>query len=511
MYGPRDTEERRQQRPAGRSAHGPGSGTTRDASQVLGRDRTAGTVPHGRPAAQALTRFRQLSEVGLDDILSWIQDGWKWIVATAVICVAVAFFYATTSEPRYTVYTDVLVDPSGLNVVSNDVFTTNPQRDAQLLEVESKLRVLTSRNVLMRVIDTLKLTTDPEFDRPDFISSLRQIFSDDREGQENRLAVLRALSERVEARREERSFVVVLKVWAHDPDKSVAISNAIVEAFEAELFQSASESAGRVVKSLNDRLDEMRRGVTDAERRVEDFRRANGLQSANGETVSTRISTELNTQVLGAQQRFIEAESRYQQMNAAIARRQAASASIFDSPTMTGLRGQYNAIGQQIGSIRTTYGARHPQLVAALSEQAVLEAAMTREAHRILGLAKADYDRERGVLASLRAKAGDEKSTVFSDNDAQIQLRDLERAARAKATIYETHLARAQQITERQQIDTSNVRIISHPIPPKSRSWPPRTLYLMIAGLLCGLILGVSYAIARGALRYGRDAHAMAP
>lgn len=506
MYGPRDNEERRPQRPAGRPAHPPGSGATRDASQVLGRDRTAGATAYGRPATEVLTRLRQLNEIGLDDILTWLQDGWRWIVAAVVICVVAALIYASTATPRYTVYTDVLVDPSGLNVVSNDVFTTNPQRDAQLLEVESKLRVLTSRNVLMRVIDTLKLTSDPEFARAGFLSSLRDVFSDDGGKEDNRLAVLRALSERVEARREERSFVVVLKVWAQDADKSVAISNAIVESFEAELFQSASESAGRVVKSLNDRLDEMRRSVTDAERQVEDFRRANGLQSANGETVSTRNSTELNTQVLGAQQRFIEAESRYQQISAAIARKQAASASIFDSPTMTSLRGQYNTIGQQIGSIRTTYGARHPQLVAALSEQAVLEAAMTREAHRILGLAKADYDRERGVLTSLRLKAGDEKSTVFSDNEAQIQLRDLERAARAKATIYETHLARAQQITERQQIDTSNVRIISRPIPPKSRSWPPRTLYLVIAGLFCGLALGVSIAVTRGALGQMRSA-----
>jgi polysaccharide biosynthesis transport protein len=500
MYGPRDNEERHPPRPAGRTAHSRGSGAPRDASQVLGRDRAATGTAAIRPAAFTLTRFRQLGEIGLDDLLTWVQDGWSWIVAAVIICVTASLLYVNIATPRFTVFTDILIDPAALNVVSNDVFTTNPQRDAQLLDVESKLRVLTSRNVLMRVIDTLKLTSDPEFTKPDVLTSFRQIFADGSSAQADRLGVIRELSERVEARREERSFVVVLKVWAHDADKSVAISNAIVEAFEAELFQSASESAGRVAKSLNDRLDEMRRSATDAERQVEEFRRANGLQSANGEPVSTRISAELNTQVLGAQQRFIEAESRYRQMSAAIAQKQAASASIFDSQSMTSLRAQYNVIGQQIGSIRTTYGTRHPQLVAALSEQAVLEAAMTREARRILDAAKADYDRERATLASLRSRAGDEKSTVFSDNDAQVQLRDLQRAARARAAIYETHLARAQQIAEQQKIDTSNVRTISRPIPPKARSWPPRTLYLVIAACVLGVLLGLSLAITRGAL-----------
>jgi polysaccharide biosynthesis transport protein len=500
MYSPRDNEERHRQRPAGRVAQSRSSGAPRDASLVLGRDRAT----TGQPAAVALTRFRELGKIGLDDLLMWIQDGWRWTVAAVIICVTAALIYANTAAPRFTVFTDILIDPAALNVVGNDVFTTNPQRDAQLLEVESKLRVLTSRNVLMRVIDSLNLTTDPEFAKSDVLTSLTGIFTDGRRAQADRLGVIRELSERVEARREERSFVVVLKVWAHDAEKSVAISNAIVEAFEAELFQSASESAGRVAKGLNDRLDEMRRSATDAERQVEEFRRANGLQSANGEPVSTRISAELNTQVLGAQQRFIESESRYGQMNAAIARKQAASASIFDSQTMTSLRAQYHAIGQQIGSIRTTYGARHPQLVAALSEQAVLEAAMNREARRILDAAKADYDRERATLASLRNRAGDERSTVFSDNDAQVQLRELQRAARARAAIYETHLARAQQIAEQQKIDTSNVRTISQPIPPKARSWPPRTLFLVIAACVLGILLGVSLAITRGALGHMR-------
>jgi uncharacterized protein involved in exopolysaccharide biosynthesis len=105
----------------------------------------------------------------------------------------------------------------------------------------------------------------------------------------------------------------------------------------------------------------------------------------------------------------------------------------------------------------------------------------------------------------LRGKASDEKSNVFSDNEEQVQLRDLQRDARAKAALYETHLARTQQIGERQQIDTSNVRVISRPLPPKARSWPPRTLILLGAAAFLGLFLGIAIALARGAWRYLRD------
>ncbi|WP_085033378.1 GumC family protein [Ensifer aridi] len=460
--------------------------------------------PKPSAVGELFPHIHMLGSIGVDDIIAWLRDGMRWIVLALVLSVAAAFAYAVTATPRYTVYTDIVVDPSNLNVVSDDVFTTNPQRDAQLLEVESKLRILTSRNVLQRVIDKLELAGHPEFVKPSPLDRLKALFAAQDGKASRELAAMRALSERVEARREERSFVVVLKVWSEAPAKAVTLSDAIVEAFEAELFQSAAESAGRVAQNLNARLAELRQNVTEAEKKVEDFRRANGLQSANGELVSNQLSTELNTQVLDAQQRFIQAETRYKQMSAAIAEGQTASASVFESANMTNLRQQLNALQQQIGSMQLTYGERHPRLVAARSERATLEAAIKEEARRILERAKADFGREREALDALRGKADDEKSNVFTDNEAQVHLRDLERDARTKAAIYETHLARAQQITERQQIDTTNIRVISRAMPPNSRSWPPRTVILLIGGAVLGLAIGVAAALALGLWRFVR-------
>lgn len=529
MFRPKQSEQRQPPRPTGRHwllGNAALAAEPAIADAAVTPTATAATsaaplrpqpepVPPPRPAPSSTppasvphdpwSRLQLLRDVETADVVGWLRGGRGAIVTAVLLCVAAALMVALTTPPRYTVFTDILVDPANLNVVRDDVFTSNPQRDAQLLDVESKLRILTSRNVLTRVIDRLDLTNDPEFVKPGGLSFLRNLISAKDATQDRRLEVMRALSEQVEARREERSFVVVMKLWSQDPEKAVTISNAIVDAFEAELFQSSSESAGRVVKNLNERLDELRRNVNEAERKVEDFRRAKGLQSSNGELVSTRISSELNTQVLDAQQRFIQADSRYKQMSAAIAERRTASASIFDSAAMTNLRQQYNTLQQQVGSIAAIFGAKHPQMVTALSEQQAVDAAIVREARRILDLAKADLDREQATLKMLQSKAGVEKSNVFTDNDALVQLHDLERDARAKAAIYESHLARAQQIGERQQIDTSNVRVISRPMPPKARSWPPRTLYLLIGGAILGLLLGIAAALMRGAWFYLRD------
>ena len=74
--------------------------------------------------------------------------------------------------------------PANLQVVNDDVFGNSPLRDSQLLEVESKLRVLTSRNVLTRVIDSMNLTQDEEFVKPGLFDGIKQLFFERQQGRD---------------------------------------------------------------------------------------------------------------------------------------------------------------------------------------------------------------------------------------------------------------------------------------------------------------------------------------
>jgi uncharacterized protein involved in exopolysaccharide biosynthesis len=82
-----------------------------------------------------------------------------------------------------------------------------------------------------------------------------------------------------------------------------------------------------------------------------------------------------------------------------------------------------------------------------------------------------------------------------------VTLRELERDATSKSTIYEAFLSRARQVTEREQLDTTNVRVISTAVPPAGRSWPPRTVVMLGAGAVGGFIVGMLLAIVFGMLR----------
>jgi uncharacterized protein involved in exopolysaccharide biosynthesis len=171
------------------------------------------------------------------------------------------------------------------------------------------------------------------------------------------------------------------------------------------------------------------------------------------------------------------------------------------SPTISSLRTQYATLKSRADAESLTYGPRHPRLSQLRTELRVLENEIEAEKARIVKAARNNLDQAKAVVAALGADASIVSSGVFTDNDAQVELRDLTREAAAKTAIYEAFLARAREITQRQGLDTTNIRVISPPVPPKSRSWPPRTIQVAGFGAVAGMVLGVLAVLGQGIWR----------
>jgi len=429
-------------------------------------------------------------------VLAWLRERVVIIALIALVGALAGGGFAILSKPRFTSHADILVNPSHLQLVNDDLFTQNVQGDSQLMEVESKLRVLTGGNVLQKVVAQLDLANDAEFvPPPGWLDNL--LPGSDAAAADPSITALRALAERVSAHREERSYMVVLSAWTHDAQKSVTLVNALVDAFKQELAQGESESAGQAAASLSARLEELRLDVSLAEDRVAAFKRENNLQATMGELTSERSVTEMTTKVLDAQARMIDAETRYNELLAA-GTSGAASAVANASPTISNLRVQSAALKQQVDSLGMRLGPQHPTLRSAQAQLQAVEQQIQSEIGRILEAAKSELDLARSSYTLLNEQANGMRNTVFTDNEAQIQLRALQRDAEAKASIYEAFLERAGEANERQSLDSTNVRLVTAPVPAISRSYPPRTLVLVAAGGMAGLMLALAVACALG-------------
>ncbi|MBA8900233.1 MULTISPECIES: GumC family protein [unclassified Phyllobacterium] len=441
-----------------------------------------------------------LPQIDVSSLISWLLARWHWILIAAVIGALVGIGYGMSAKPRYTVYTDLLVPPANLQVLPNDVYLQNQQSDSQLLDVESKLLVLTSGNVLRRVVNELGLANDPEFVGTGASGfSLGSLFSSKPAVADNTLAAMRSLSERISARRQERSYMITISAWANNPDTAVKVADTLAKAFEEEVAQAEADGAGRAAAALTERLAELKKSASEAEAKVAEFKRDNGLQTTSGELISSQSMAQINMKLVDANARLVEAQSRYNELTASKPNQSNPSGTL-QSPTLTGLRSQYAAVKQTVDSMSMTYGARYPGLIRARSQLSGLEQQISQETGRILRAAQVDLEQAKSVVDALKQQAASARSSVSMDNDAQVRLSDLERDMAAKIAIYQTFLTRAGETTERQQLNSTNIRVISSAVPPMRRSWPPRTALLAAGGTFAGLGIGAFLAIGVGLL-----------
>ncbi|WEZ85862.1 hypothetical protein P6U16_22980 (plasmid) [Rhizobium sp. 32-5/1] len=122
-------------------------------------------VPLPEEEAVTLDRIAGFMELDLRRSLVWLKAGRKLTLVLAITGAVAAAAWAQMQPRSYTVTTDILVDPVNLQLLNKDPFAPAAEGDASLFAFGSKVRILTSGNVIMRAVKNLKLADDPEFYR----------------------------------------------------------------------------------------------------------------------------------------------------------------------------------------------------------------------------------------------------------------------------------------------------------------------------------------------------------
>ncbi|XUY29458.1 GumC family protein [Agrobacterium sp. rho-8.1] len=453
-------------------------------------------VPRATVHSKGSTPVEPIVTVAI--LLAWLRRGLFFIVIFALLGGALAVGFGLAVKPRYTSSMDILLPPPTGQVVPNELTTPNIQSDAQILDISSKLLLITSGNVLRRTVEQQNLQKVPEFNsaadtQEGFFSWLTVATpapSDD-----GVVVAMRNLAKRIKVARQGGTYLVSISLWTRDADRSVAVLSTLAQSFREELEATQTDLAKNASAALSNRLEELRLAATQAANDVMQFRQDNNLQNLGGGSVNTQSVSQLNTLLNEASSRLSDVQSRYRRLS------QPATDGIvptdtLDSPTLIALRSQYSVLKQQYEELALTYGTRYPKLVTARAQLGTLRAEMARETERSLQTIQVDMDQAENSVATLRAQLENAQKRVSTDDTAQVQLQELERNSQAKSALYDTFLKRVGETSEQQQISVSNLRIVTEPVPPEKRSWPPPTLLLAIGGVLAGLILGVISVLA---------------
>ncbi|GHC67628.1 GumC family protein [Limoniibacter endophyticus] len=494
--------------------------TRRDAGEEAAPVATAPAAVTAHQSEREITRFEVPRDQSRHDPQGWnplidpvdvvmgvIRS--PLIIALFTILGAVAGVFIALSTPKlYESVTELLVDPRNILIVERDLTQSQLPSDATLAVVENQVRVLTSSIVLNKVVDTLSLDEDPEFNgRGSNSLSIRGLIEDlvstttgqSNEDRRHALAV-EGLAKAISVARGDRTFVVTINARTQNPEKSALIANTMAEVFldtTGELQQSTARRANREIEA---RLGELRQTTEDAERAVEQYKAANDLVDAQGRLITDDEIVRLNEQLTNARARALELAARAES---------AQGASIDDvlggtlpeqvsSNVLGELRAQYSSVQQEVDRLAIRLGPRHPQRQGAEAQLAGIRSQIQNELRRTAGTLNIESRRAQALQEQLQARLDELKERQTRVSSELVHLRELERDASAKRSVYEAYLLRSRETTEQQDLNTTNISIISPAYPPLQPTGPSRST-IAAALTMVGLLVGIGIGILRGA------------
>lgn len=461
------------------------------------------------------------SVVNLAELVAILGRRRSLILRTMLAALIVVFAYWMLVKPTFVSSARLLIDPRGLQVVDRDLTPRGQGGEINLAVVESQMRVLTSDNVLMRVVQKLDLRNDPEFSANRGISGwiksrmpefLRRPMTE----AEGLVLVLAEFRKSIKADRLQNSFIVDLSVTTEDRDKSARIANEIASVYTDTEITNREQLAMRTSDSLAGRLSELKTKVRAAEEAVERYKRQNNIVMTGGATgglagtaTSPGVNTggslfsdqelaQLNQQLAQVRTQAAQAQARAEQIERVL--RAGGSpdsiAEAVQSPTISQLRVRLSVAQQQVASLSADLMPGHPSMVAARARVADVNNEIRAELGRIARAARADLERARASERELSSSLDRSKLQRGQTDQARVQLRELEREADASRMIYEAFLVRARELGEQKSVDPTNARVISPAVAPTDPKGLRFALLLPLS-LIFGLGLGSVLALAR--------------
>ncbi len=465
-------------------------------------------APTASPPSSASAQ--QFGDIDLRAIWRALVRQRKWVIVPTAAMFVLAMIGVNIVTPKFKSEARILIDGRE-NIFLRPTGERGEERTSLDAEaVTSQVQLLLSRDLALEVIRKNHLDQLPEFD-PVLrgISPLRTLlvlFGIGRDpfsiSPEER--VLDAYYERLTAFAVDKSRVMVIEFLSRDPELAARVANSIADeylVFQQAARQNQAKSAGQW---LSGEIDGLRKKVADAEDRVEAFRsKSNLFIGTNSTSLSNQQLGELNTQLNNARALKSDAESRARSIREMLQTgKPIEAAEVLNSELVRRLAEQRVTLRAQLAEQSSTLLDQHPRIKELKAQIADLDRQMREEASKISRSLENDARIAGARVDGLSASLDQLKKQATSTNSDDVQLRALEREAKAQRDLLETYLAKYREATTRESIDAAPAdgRIISRAIVSNTPAFPKKLPIVFIA-TLAALMLTSGYIVTAELLR----------
>ncbi|MGQ0457102.1 MAG: Wzz/FepE/Etk N-terminal domain-containing protein [Hyphomicrobium sp.] len=461
--------------------------------------------------------------LSVDRAIAAIRKRAKFVVALPILAAAAVAALVVMMPNRYDASAIIQIDPRQKSIAKVDTVVSDLTGDQPT--IESEVEIVRSRPIVLSVIETLDLRNDPEFASPGLFDRLKRILgfaanaagepvlqraplrphdqigdliNMDAPGQSapERDEVAAAVYDRLKVMRVRNTLLIDVRFSASDAIKSARIANTIAEVYLKDQLDSKKRAAATATRLLEEKLDQMRLKVSEAERKVEQWKALNGVFDSEGQILSEKHMARLMEQTVIARNSTSEARAKFEQAQklARLGDGGTAIVEVLQSHTIRLLKEQLGNATRKNAELATKYGPRHPEILKSRAEVGEAQSQLQSEINRLVENLKNEAEvaeaRERQLSQSL---AQLKEQQIISKEDG-VALKDLEREAATSKHLFEALLVRYKETAETQEFQLPDARIIEKADAPLFPASPKRKqLVIMAAG--GGLVLALALAV----------------
>ena len=461
--------------------------------------------------------------LSIDRAISAVRKRLKLVIALPIVASALVAVLVSTMSNRYDASAIIQIDPRQKSIAHLDTVVSDLKGDQPT--VESEVEIVRSRPIILQVIETLGLRSDPDFTTPSLTKRLKgmlgfsseqlstvglvrapakprdqiaDILQIDEPGSSRpeRDEVAAAFYDKLKVTRVRNTLLIDIRFSATEAVKAARIANTIAETYLKDQLDSKTRASQTASTLLEQKLDEMRVRVAEAERKVEQWKAANGVFDSEGQILSEKQLARLMEQTVVARNTTSEAKAKFEQAQKLARAGDGGTAivEVLQSHTIRLLKEQLGTVTRKSAELKTKYGPRHPEILKIEAEKTEAESQLQAEIAKLVANLKNEAEvaesRERQLTQSLAQL----KDQQIVSKDTGVELKNLERDANSSKQLYESLLTRYKQTTETQGFQLPDVRIIEKADAPLYAASPKRKQLVLMAGA-AGLIIAIALAI----------------
>jgi succinoglycan biosynthesis transport protein ExoP len=428
------------------------------------------------------------------EILDLLKILWRRrTVMTVIIVVVVALGYWTLTRlpPRYTAEATLVLEVSSSKAVDVESVVAGLSKDTAL--INSEVDVLRSRGLAELVVDELNLIIDPEFNV--FLSSAGPD-SESTPAERVRALVVRSVLDKLWVENDGESYTVRLYFEAGDPTKAAAVANAFANLYLASRLKAKHEGTERAAAWLKDRLDELRRRATAADRAAQEFREQHRIIDVDDSMLINQQLARLGAELTAATATRARAETALQEVRKAGSENGRFTApQIASSPLVQELRSRENVLLTELAELRSEFGPRHARIVETENKLREVQGRLEQEIVDVLSGIETDVDIARAQERALEHQLGGLEAKREAIDRATIRLRQLTSEADAARSVFDAFIEGFNRTSAQVGVSEPDARILSRAIPPLSPSYPPRTLLMLLTTAIAALLALIAVAV----------------